>query len=90
MATTIKTTFKLRRGSSADWERVNPILAAGEPGFVTDKNILKVGDGVTPFMQLAPIGEAADLSDITNELKEKFEIDINEKEEMIIFDTDIN
>ena len=28
------TTIQLRRGTAAQWELVNPILAEGEPGFV--------------------------------------------------------
>jgi hypothetical protein len=43
MATTIKTTFKLRRGLSSDWERVNPTLEEGEPGFAIDLNKIKIG-----------------------------------------------
>lgn len=31
MAKVIKTTFKLRRGKEAAWEKNNPVLAAGEP-----------------------------------------------------------
>ena len=49
-------TIQLKRGPSARWEALNPILGPGEPGFVTDKNIFKIGDGVTPFNQLKPIG----------------------------------
>jgi hypothetical protein len=57
-------TLQLKRGTAARWNEINPILAFGEPGFVTDQNILKIGDGVTPFNQLQPIG-SADLSVIT-------------------------
>lgn len=51
----------LKRGTAARWAELNPVLAIGEPGFVTDKNILKIGDGITPFDQLQPVG-SADLS----------------------------
>ena len=51
----------LKRGTAARWAELNPILPAGEPGFVTDQNILKIGDGVTPFVQLEAIG-STDLS----------------------------
>jgi hypothetical protein len=57
-------TLQLKRGTAARWSELNPILAAGEPGFIIDKNILKIGDGVTPFEELEPIGNA-DLSVIT-------------------------
>ncbi len=53
--------LQLKRGTAARWSEVNPILAAGEPGFIIDQNIFKIGDGVTPFDQLAPIGNT-DLS----------------------------
>lgn len=56
-------TLQLKRGTSARWNELNPILAAGEPAFVTDKNIFKIGDGVTPFNELEPIGNT-DLSTI--------------------------
>ena len=52
MAEVIKTTFQLRRGYEAVWKRNNPILAPGEPGFVLDRNLLKVGDGITPWNDL--------------------------------------
>lgn len=56
MAQVIKATFQLRRGLLEAWERNNPILAKGEPGFVLDKNALKIGDGVTPWKELDYIG----------------------------------
>lgn len=56
MAEIIKTTFLLRRGLEAVWERNNPVLSCGEPGFVIDKNALKIGDGVTPWNELGYIG----------------------------------
>ena len=52
----IKMTIQLRRDTAANWELYKNIVpAAGEPCFVTDKNILKIGDGVTPFEKLEPI-----------------------------------
>ena len=44
-AKTIKTTFLLRRGTAEAWNRVNPTLKYGEPGFEKDTNKLKIGDG---------------------------------------------
>ena len=52
MATTLNTTFKIKRGTAARWAEVNPILEQGEPGFVYDENRLKVGDGKTPWNDL--------------------------------------
>lgn len=40
-----KTTFKLRRGTLSEWASKNPVLQLGEPGFVTDLNKLKIGNG---------------------------------------------
>lgn len=56
MAKVVKTTFQLRRGLEATWAKNNPILAAGEPGYVIDKNQLKIGDGETPWNNLGFIG----------------------------------
>lgn len=44
--------IKLRRDTAANWTATNPVLAQGEPGFETDTDFLKVGDGVTPWSAL--------------------------------------
>lgn len=56
MAEVLRTTFQLRRGKEAAWKKNNPILADGEPGYVTDKNALKIGNGVTAWNDLEYIG----------------------------------
>ena len=55
MATVISTTFKLKRGTAARWEELNPILASGEPGFAYDANILKIGNGIDTWNNLRSI-----------------------------------
>ena len=57
MATIYNTTFQLRRGNASVWEKNNPILSRGEPGFVIDENRLKIGDGITPWNELEYVGE---------------------------------
>lgn len=57
MAEVYKTTFQLRRGNASVWEKNNPILARGEPGFEIDTNRLKIGDGLTAWKDLKYIGE---------------------------------
>jgi hypothetical protein len=57
MAEVIKTQFQLRRGKKATWETKNPILAKGEPGFETDTFGLKIGDGITPWIELPYISK---------------------------------
>jgi hypothetical protein len=57
MATTVKMRIQLRRDTAANWELYKDIVpATGEPCFVIDKNILKIGDGITTFENLEPIG----------------------------------
>ena len=54
--TTIKMVFQFRRATAAEWEAHKPVVPApGEPCFVTDENILKIGDGETEFQDLKPI-----------------------------------
>ena len=58
MATTstIKMRIQIRRDIWDNWElHKGEIPAAGEPCFIIDKNILKIGDGVTTFEKLEPI-----------------------------------
>lgn len=60
------TQFKLRRDTAANWATSNPTLAAGEPGFETDTNKLKLGNGTSPWNSLAYLGGTFDASAITS------------------------
>jgi len=44
--------IQLRRDTTANWTRVNPILDDGEPGLEIDTNKVKYGDGNTPWISL--------------------------------------
>jgi hypothetical protein len=44
--------IQLRRDTSANWTRVNPILEDGEPGLDTTTNQIKYGDGSTDWDNL--------------------------------------
>ena len=50
--------IQIRRGSSIDFDQVNPVLKDGEPAFTIDDSILKIGDGTTPWNDLIGIGGA--------------------------------
>jgi hypothetical protein len=52
-------TLQLKRGTAARWKELNLILAAGEPGFVTDEYRFKIGDGITDWNNLPYIGESS-------------------------------
>ena len=52
-------TIQFKRGTAARWAELNPKLEAGQPGFVTDENRLKIGDGATAWNDLPYIGEAS-------------------------------
>ena len=45
--------IRFRRAWAEDWETVNPVLADGEPGYDRSNNMLKVGDGATPWTELS-------------------------------------
>ena len=47
-----KSIVKLKRGTEARWAELNPTLDKGEPGFVSDANKLKIGDGATAWNDL--------------------------------------
>ena len=74
--TVVNTTFKLKRGTAARWAEVNPILAQGEPGFVYDSNLLKIGDGVTPWNDLPYIQGYSEV--VSEDVKENFPVVGNE------------
>ena len=56
----LKTIFKLRRATEAEWEEKNPVLALGEPGFAYDVYGLKIGDGVRHWLELDYMGVSAE------------------------------
>lgn len=67
----ITTTFQLRRGTAAQWEAKDPVLALGEPGFEADNNKLKIGDGTKKWTELDYIaggggGGTGNYNDLTN------------------------
>lgn len=47
--------IQFRRGTSAQWANVNPVLAAGEPAYETDTMVIKIGDGTTAYNSLPPL-----------------------------------
>ena len=50
--------IQLRRGTYAQWDAQSAeVLASGEPGFVTDFDKLKIGDGVTQWSDLTAIND---------------------------------
>ena len=52
----VKLQIQFRRDISTNWDLYKDVVpAAGEPCFVIDKNILKIGDGVTTFEKLRPV-----------------------------------
>jgi len=40
----------LRNGTYAEWVAANPVLNPGEPGFETDSNLIKIGDGYSTYV----------------------------------------
>lgn len=60
----IRYVFQFRRLSSTEWTLTNPVLKPGEPGFETDTNRLKIGNGVLPWTAL-PYQDTAIVDDIS-------------------------
>jgi hypothetical protein len=56
--------IQLRRGDSADWTSVNPILAEGEVGVELDTLKLKVGNGVDDWTTLPYFGSAGTVTSV--------------------------
>jgi len=52
--------IQLRRDTTANWARVNPILDDGEPGLDITLNQIKYGDGSTAWNDLAYAGGSPD------------------------------
>jgi hypothetical protein len=57
--------IQLLRGSAVSWSGSNPVLGAGQPGFESDTNKLKIGDGSTAWNSLSYFGGGSSYSDET-------------------------
>lgn len=53
---TIIASIQFKRGTAQRWIEVNPVLQQGEPGFEYDTHKLKIGDGVTHWVDLKYVG----------------------------------
>lgn len=69
----ITTTFQIKRGLAEAWARLNPVLAAGEPGWTLDTHILKVGNGITPWNELQGPDIQIDEADIQKAVNQYLE-----------------
>lgn len=76
----ISTIFQLKRGLANAWERNNPILAPGEPGWTLDTHVLKIGDGITCWNELSSISsgqvDETDIQKAVNKYLEEHPINI--------------
>ena len=60
----VVTQIQVRRGTAAQWTSANPTLAAGEWGYETDTNKVKIGNGSTAWTSLGYQG-AGDIEGVT-------------------------
>jgi hypothetical protein len=61
----VVTQIQVRRGTAAQWTSANPTLAAGEWGFESDTNKVKIGNGTTAWNSLSYQGNAGTVTSIT-------------------------
>lgn len=52
----LNTIFQFKRGLEEAWQRNNPVLRPGEPGYVLDTGKLKIGNGETAWNDLEYYG----------------------------------
>lgn len=54
--------IRFRSGTSAEWERSNPVLSRGEPAYDTTLRIIKVGTGFTRWASLPALATKESVS----------------------------
>ena len=67
--------IQYRRSTASEWATANPVLYSGEIGYDTTNNQIRVGDGVTPWSGLTPLGydtvamaEKANVADVYDKI----------------------
>lgn len=63
-------TMQQKRGTSDNWADINPILLAGEIGFETDTNRIKIGNGVSAWVDLEYVTTIDELGTFGNNSSE--------------------
>jgi hypothetical protein len=58
------TRMQQRRGTAAQWDGANPILAAGEIGFESDSGKFKIGDGINHWADLVYYASAQEIANL--------------------------
>jgi hypothetical protein len=53
----VVTAIQIRRGTASEWTSANPTLAAGEQGYESDTNKIKIGNGSTAWNSLGYQGD---------------------------------
>ena len=61
-----KVRLQHRRGTASQWVSINPLLAAGEMGFETDTQRMKVGDGTHAWNNLPYSARTFDVNVLDN------------------------
>lgn len=61
-----KVRLQHRRGTASQWVSVNPVLAAGEMGFETDTQRMKVGNGTQAWTALSYSARTFDVNVLDN------------------------
>lgn len=78
----------LRRDLKANWERKNPVLANGEPGFERDTGRMKIGDGSARWLDLDYYVPRGQLRDDTLQVTQQDLTDhVNDEEPHPIYDS---
>ena len=75
--------IKLKRGKAESWALQNPVLQPGEPGFELDTGRLKIGNGVSSWIDLDYIDTDENVFVTKEELQEAIE-NITISEEVLL------
>lgn len=57
MSSTQNVRFQLRRDTTANWNSTPIVLLLGEPGYDTQLNVLKIGNGSSPWAALPAVSQ---------------------------------
>lgn len=77
MGEILNTIIRLRSDISRNWLDANPVLAMGEPGFEVDTLKLKIGDGISHWVNLDYVTSEQPVEEISNSI-----ISVNELPEI--------
>lgn len=82
--------IQFQRGTAARWTLKNPILKAGEPGYETDTDGFKVGDGMRRWSDIPYVSDPGAIADLRDKFGQLSDLQTENKDSLVAAVNEVN